>query len=206
MTVNRRVPDWKTDYVGLDNRKGIAEAVDYLAGIGHRRIGYITGPADSTASQERLASFKASLRRHGGAVDPNLIIPGDYSMECGRQACRRLMELPDRPTAILASNDFSALGVIEEAVKMDIAIPEELSLIGFDDIFISGMANVNLTTVHQPKREIGMTAARLLLRRIGQKASGRPREIIVPTELKIRGSCAPAHSPNLEHVSPNLVH
>lgn len=197
VVVNRRIPDWRTDYVGLDNRGGIAQAVDYLAAIGHRRIGYIAGPAESSASQERLTSFKASLRRHRLPWDPQLIVPGDYSMECGQQACRRFMGLAERPSAVLASNDFSALGVIEEAVAMGLRVPGDISLIGFDDIFISSMANINLTTVHQPKRELGMTAAKLLLQRIKSKGSGRAKEIIMPTELRIRGSCAPVCAPTL---------
>ncbi len=170
------------------NREGSMAAMKYLLGLGHRRIGFISGRFDLQSAFQRLKGYKDSLAQAGIPVDPNLIVQGDFTAELGRECARQLLSLPDPPTAIFAANDQSALGVYQAASEAGLRIPDDLSIVGFDDIPDAAQASPGLTTVHQPIQEMGRIAIQMLLKLI----DGQPLEnkvVKTSTHLVIRDSC-----------------
>lgn len=195
--LQRRSRRYRDDYVGSDNIQGMQDSVNYLYGLGHRRIALITGPASSSTAMERFEAFETAIAELGCSTDPELIYWGDYTVKAGYEAMLNFAKLDVLPTAIIASNDVCALGVQNAALELGLRIPEDFSLLGCDDIDLAGLHRINLTTLRLPKREMGATAAELLIRRIRSKRSMTPREIIIPTQLTVRGSCAaPRETPN----------
>ena len=191
--VHRRSLRRTMDYVGLDNADSMRQAVAYLAGIGHRRIGFIRGPDQSTTAEERRLGFIAALQAAELPCDDACIVPGGYSYEAGLLAGHHLLGLAQRPSAIVASNDLAAIGVIAAATEQGIAIPAALSVIGIDDIYLAALPPIGLTTISQPKRQVGAAAARLLLERIEHPDTARPpQQRIFTTELIVRGTTAAA--------------
>jgi LacI family transcriptional regulator len=161
-----------------------------LLGLGHRRIAVIGGPVAMLCSQARISGYSAALASAGVEVDPALIRHGNFHHIGGYQAARELLDLPDPPTAIFAGSDEQAFGVAEAARVMGRRIPEDLSVVGFDDLAISRWFSPPLTTVRQPLVEMGRTAAEMLLTMIeGREPHGRQVELA--TELVIRSSTAP---------------
>lgn len=189
--IQRRSRLYRDDYVGSDNVGGIDLSVRYIAELGHRRVGFIRGPAESSTAIERLEAFEEAVQEFSLDDDPDLIFPGDYSSEAGYRATQHFIGLPRPPTAILASNDVNALGVLEAAQDLGVDIPRDLSVMGWDDIEVAALKRIDLTTIYLPKREMGRAAAELLMRSIRAKRQTTPREMIVPTRLVVRGSCAP---------------
>jgi len=174
--------------VGATNRRGGHDATRYLIELGHRRIGFITGTLDLRCSTDRLDGYRAALAEYGLQADPALIREGNFMQPSGYAGARELLALPQRPTAIFASNDVSAFGVMEAARDCGLRIPEDISIVGFDDIPQASHVNPTLTTVRQPLEQMGRLATRMLLERIRDRA--RPAERVeLPTELIIRGSC-----------------
>lgn len=192
--IHRRRRGHKEDYVGIDNHSGMRVAMNHLMDLGHRRIAFIRGPSTSTSVEERFDAYQEINAEAGISMEANLVFQGDYTIEGGMQAGKFLLEQNPPPTAILAANDFSALGVIEAAMRLGFRVPEDVSVIGYDDIFIANMPQVQLTTVYQPKRAIGGAAATQLLRRIDSARRGRPKEVIFPVQLRVRATTAPAYS------------
>lgn len=188
--IQRRSARYRDDYIGSDNLQGMRDSVTYLNGLGHTHIGLVTGPATSSTAQERLEAFEATIAELGCSADPSLIFRGDYTVEAGYQAMHYFAKLAKRPTAVIASNDVSALGVQDAASELGISIPGDLSLLGCDDIELAKLRRINLSTLRLPKREMGAAAAELLLRRIQSKRPQTPREVIIPTKLVLRASCA----------------
>jgi LacI family transcriptional regulator len=189
--IQRRTASFNDDYVGSDTRSGIAALVAHLADLGHRRVAFIHGPVESSIAQDKFQSFTVGRRRYGFDSDPDLVHMGDYSEESGHAALGRFMSLARPPTAIIASNDVNALGVLAAAAKAGVRVPEDLSVAGFDDIALASHPRIDLTTVRQPKREMGRAAAQLLIKRMRAKRTTRGKEIIFPTALVTRGSTAP---------------
>jgi len=194
--VHRRSRLREMDYVGLDNADSMRQAVCYLAGLGHHRIGFIRGPDVSTTAEERRLGFIAATAEYGQPFNAAWIVPGGYSYEAGLTAGRRLLDLMERPSAVIASNDLAALGMIAAATERGIAIPGGLSVVGIDDIYLAALPPIGLTTIRQPKRQVGAAAAALLLERIQHPgASWRPQQRIFQTELIIRNTTAAAPTP-----------
>jgi len=190
--VHRRHRDRVQDYVGLDNAGGIVLGLEHLRSLGHRRIAFMCGPVESTAVAERVEAYRRFVRKHELDSDHRLVVQADYTREGGYRACATILALDPRPTAILAANDVAALGALEAAARMRVRVPRDLSVIGFDDIFVSALDAIALTTIVQPKHEIGAAAAQLLLRRITSgKRNYRPKEILFPTQLVVRKTTAP---------------
>jgi LacI family transcriptional regulator len=187
--LNRRHRTAVTDYVGMDNAGGIAQAVAHLAALGHRRIGFMAGPSGSSAATERLEGFRAAMKKQLGASADSMIEQGDYSIASGFAAARKL--LARGPTAIVSANDFMAYGAIDAILQAGLGVPRDVSLTGFDNNFVSALPAIGLSTVDPQTRMLGAEAARLILRRIADKKA--PVEsIILPTRLVIRHSTAPA--------------
>jgi len=172
--------------VHATNYQGALEAMDYLMGLGHKRIGFISGRAELESSNRRLMGYRAALETAGIPIDEKLIASGDYTTETGISGARELLALENPPTAIFASNDQMAMGVFQLAEELGIRIPEDLSVIGFDNITESKY--MGLTTVDQFISEMGYVATQMLIKII----NGIPLEdqtYRMQTRLVIRNSC-----------------
>ena len=153
----------RTPYADMDDAAAAREMTEYLIGLGHRRIGFIVGHPDHYASGLRLRGYQTALRVHEIPVAPELVRQGHFVFESGLDAARRLLALPHPPTAIFASNDDMAAGALMAAHEMGIAVPQRLSVAGFDDTYIARTVWPRLTTVHQPSYDLAYTATDLLL-------------------------------------------
>ncbi|WP_156761611.1 LacI family DNA-binding transcriptional regulator [Microbacterium karelineae] len=173
--------------VGATNWAGMRDATRHLLDLGHRRIGFIGGEAQVQVSQDRLEGYSAALRRAGIAVDPELVCEGDFMIRSGEDSGRRLLDLADPPTAIVASSDLEAMGVYHAAHERGLRVPEDLSVIGFDDTVLCGYLSPPLTSVRQPLAQMADQAVRLLSDMAREDASAHPR-IELSTELIERGS------------------
>jgi len=175
-------------FVQATNYEGAREAMRYLLELGHRRIAFITGRPEIDSGQRRLKGYRDALASAGLAVDQQLIAPGDFSTAAGHACALELLSLPEPPTAIFAANDQSALGVYQAAAGLGVRIPEDCSLLGFDNI--PEARHAGLTTVDQFLEQMGYIAVQMLTRLIDRE----PLEDHVyrmPTELVIRASCQP---------------
>ncbi len=188
--LNRRHRTLATDYVGIDNRRGTATAVQHLAELGHSRIAFIRGPRDSSAAEDRLSGYLDEMRRRFALFDEQLIAPGDYSIESGKRACAQFLALERRPTAIVSANDFMAVGAMAALREHGLTVPHDMSVTGFDDIFVSALPWINLTTLNPHSRELGVRTAEALLARIDKTANG-PADIVLAPTLIHRGTTAP---------------
>ena len=180
--------------VGSDNFTGARTATEHLLGLGHRRIAHLRGRADLESSHRRELGYRAALDEAGVAVDPQLIGNGNYQRKDGYAATLELLALPDRPTAVFASNDLSALGAIAAARELGLSIPGDLSVVGFDDIPDAGRSTPSLTTFAQPLHEMGAEAFRLLLELLSGSEDGR-RHVQLTGSLVVRESTAPPRKP-----------
>jgi LacI family transcriptional regulator len=189
--IDRDLPQIELDTVICNNRHGGYLATKHLLDLGHRRIGCLAGLSIVSLSAERLTGYRMALEEAGVPVDDSLIMRGDFRPEAGMLAAQAFFDMPSPPTAIFACNDLMAMGVLRAAAESNRRVPEDLSLVGFDDIELASYAIPPLTTIAQPKQEIGQTAVRLLLERIEKKRQDVKR-VILPTSLTIRQSSARA--------------
>jgi LacI family transcriptional regulator len=150
-------------YADMDDEGAAREMTEYLIGLGHRRIAFVIGHPDHIASDQRLRGFKAAMKHHDVPVEPQLLKQGYFIFESGLEAARQLLTLPHPPTAIFASNDDMAAGVLMAAHELGIDVPQDLSVAGFDDTYIARTVWPRLTTVHQPIYDLAYTATNLLL-------------------------------------------
>ncbi len=179
-----------TSTVQCTNFEGAYEATSYLIDLGHRRIAYIIGLQEMQCSVDRLAGYRTALEDHGIEYDMELVHAGDFFRPEGYEAARRFLALNQPPTAIFAANDLSAFGVMEAVRNCGLSMPDQISLIGFDDVLEAQQVHPSLTTVRQPLEEMGRVAARILLKRLNNPdLPGERVELL--TELVIRNSCAP---------------
>ncbi len=180
--------------VTATNITGARQATEHLLTLGHRRIGVISGPANWCATIERLAGYHSVLSGAGLTVDPSLTIAANFSLESGRQAAHALLNHPEPPTAIFAFNDDMAVGTLRAAAERGIRVPQDLSIVGFDDASFTTCTTPELTTVHQPLRELGQAGVALLFRQLqGQVIDARRIEL--STQLVTRASTGPAPAP-----------
>ena len=178
--------------VHIDNAKAAYEAMDHLYRLGHHRIGVITGPLVSPLSRDRLQGVKSRARKQK-AERSCTVMQGDFSIESGAVAAERLLGSADPPTAVFCFNDEMAMGVIQTAKRRGLRIPDDISVIGFDDIRFSRCIDPPLTTIAQPMRAIGEGTVRLLLEILGGRSTP-PDSVTLPHTLIIRSSTAPPHS------------
>jgi LacI family transcriptional regulator len=191
--LQRRSRQHVDDYVGADNHEGITAAIEHLVSFGHKRIGFIRGPTESTTADERLEAYRLAVERLKLDDDPTLVIQGNYQVDGGYRAGREFLSMDKRPTAILAANDMSAIGVMNAASEAAVSIPDDLSLIGLDDIELASYAPINLTTIALQRRDMGTAAATLLMDRIRKKRK-KAKQILFPMKLVVRGSTGPVPS------------
>ncbi|MNJ51426.1 HTH-type transcriptional repressor PurR [compost metagenome] len=188
--VDRALEGVEADIVRIDHEQGAYLATRHLLDLGHRDIACIGGPDNTSVAQLRLAGFERALAEAGVAVAPERILSSDFTSLGGYAAAARLLE-GERPTAIFAGNDMIGIGVLRAAAERNICVPSELSVIGFDDIQLSRYVFPALTTVGQSIRELGESAAALLLSRIAQPLRGAPEQRIVAPKIVLRESTAP---------------
>jgi LacI family transcriptional regulator len=152
--------------VSAAHASGADDAVQFLLGLGHRRIGAITGPSRRVASEQRLRGYRGALAAAGILVDPELVVESNFTLEGGVRAAAKLLDLPAPPTAIFAFNDDMAIGAMHEARSRGLQLPRQLSVVGFDDAREAAIVTPALTTVRQPLWEMGRIAVSLLTRQL----------------------------------------
>jgi LacI family transcriptional regulator, galactose operon repressor len=180
------------DAINVDNYGGAFAMVRHLAGLGHRRIALIRGPAENADARERLRGYRDALRAEGIAPSPALEVPGDFSEESGYRAGQRLLALEPRPEAVFAANDSMAIGCLFALREAGVEVPGGIALAGFDDIPISRYITPPLSSVHVPIAELGERAMERLLHAVEHKNAHARRQETVPTTLVVRGSCGGA--------------
>ena len=182
--------DTRIPCVSADHRSGADQAMAHLLALGHRRIGAITGPPGWAATEDRRDGYHDALAAAGIDDDPTLVVASDFEFAPGIAAAAALMDVSEPPTAIFAFNDAIALGALVAADQRGIRVPEDVSIVGYDDIKYATIVSPPLTTVRQPLAEIGRTGVNLLIRLIEGE---RPQSVRIelPVRLVVRGSTAP---------------
>jgi len=177
----------KATYVTSDNVRGAADAVAHLAGLGHRRIATLTGPRDNTPATERTRGYRDGLAAAGLEAHDDYVVSGDYYRESGFVGTRRLLARKEPPTAVFAASDEMAVGALLAARATGLRVPDDLAVVGFDDIEVASLVDPALTTVAQDKPGFGTAAAEALLKMIETDAA--PEPVLLPTRLVVRDSC-----------------
>ena len=190
VVVDRDLPDATVDSVLTDNAQGGWLATRHLIDLGHRRIACITGPSDVTPSAERVIGYRQAMAEDGIPVNGALIVRGDFQYESAYRASIRLLRMEDPPTAIFACNDLMAVAVMSAALEQGQQVPGDLSVVGFDDVRLAAFANPPLTTIAQPKYEMGVVAATMLLERLRDLEAPAHRRVF-ESSLVTRKSTAP---------------
>jgi LacI family repressor for deo operon, udp, cdd, tsx, nupC, and nupG len=176
--------------VHIDNARAAADAMSLLHDLGHRRIGIVSGPLASPLSRDRLRGASVVGHALGDDVDELIVVGGDFTLESGVEAAARLLGMAKRPSAIFCFNDEMAMGVLDHARRIGVRVPEDLSVVGFDDIRFARYTQPSLTTVAQPMREIGEGTVKLLLAILADD-SVTPASITLPHRLVVRGTTGP---------------
>ena len=188
--VNRKIPGEAVDLVLTINVRGGYFGTHHMVELGHRRIACITGPFDTAPSVERLTGYRQALHEANIPVDETLIVRGSFQYSSGYRVARQLLSMDDPPTGVFACNDMEALGVICAAQQMGCQVPADLSVVGYDDVSLASFTSPPLTTISQPKHEIGVLAATLLLERLRDPGL-KPRRHVLDVSLQSRRSCGP---------------
>jgi LacI family transcriptional regulator len=191
--VNRRTYDpmvkGLVDYVGIDNIQGGFWAVEHLIKLGHRRIGIIGGSSESSVGFERLEGGKRALTAYGLKQIDDYFLEGDFLKEAGYRGGMKFIKMAEPPTAVFAANDYMALGTYQAVMEEGLKVPEEIAIVGFNDIEFTSMKGIELTTIGQKKYEMGALSVENLVERIEGRKVHPPQEIILRPELIIRRTC-----------------
>jgi LacI family transcriptional regulator len=184
------VPDLNVPTISANNWAGGLSATEHLVGLGHQRIAHVAGRPTLWCSRARLDGYRAELERAGLPPDPELVVEGNFDFESGFRAGRRLLDLADPPTAIFAASDEMALGVTEALRRARLSVPEDVSVVGFDDLPLVRWSSPPLTTVSQPLVAMGRLAVHTVLRLVqGERLESKRVELA--TTLVVRDSTAP---------------
>ena len=175
--------------VDSENLEGAVSATNHLLELGHRHIGFLAGRNDLESARLRERGYREALAAAGIPVDESLVRVGGYNAATAAEPARRLLELPQRPTAIFAANDMTALETMAVAKTLGLRVPDDVSVVGFDNVPESALGEPPLTTVEQPIQEMGREAVRLLLDLIEDRTD-EPARVVLPTRLVVRQSTA----------------
>lgn len=189
--VNRYTEGVKVDSALADNAEGGFLAGRYLVELGHRRIGFISGQRDVSTSRDRELGFRRALESAGVPLPEALTRGGAFSHQGGFEYCTELLGIPEPPTAVFCANDVIAFGALDAARRLSIPVPEQLSVLGFDDLAMASWDAYSLSSIRQPISEMAETATQMLLRRISSPDSSSARFVTFPTDLVPRGTTAP---------------
>ena len=176
--------------VDSDNLNGAITATEHLLALGHRRIGFLAGRSDLESAHLREQGYRRALEAAGITFEPDLVRVGGYRAETAREAARELLVSERRPTAIFAANDASAIETIAVARALGLTVPEDLSVVGFDNVPESALCEPPLTTIEQSIQRMGYEAVRMLIGMI-EAPSSPPAQVVLPTRLVERSSCRP---------------
>jgi LacI family transcriptional regulator len=180
----------KTPYVAVDDVHGALQLTEHLIGLGHRQIAFLMGPRNMRSTFDRLAGYKQALDAHGIPYNPDDVLDSEFTFDGGYTSARLLLERKPPPSAIFAGNDEAAYGVLYAAAELGLRVPGQLSVCGYDDYGMSKNIWPGLTTMHQPTEELIEIATRLLIQ-ILKGHSPASNQILVPSQLVLRGSSAP---------------
>ncbi|HID20780.1 MAG TPA: LacI family transcriptional regulator, partial [Planctomycetaceae bacterium] len=192
VTADRYTPELAADSIIADNRAGGRLAAQHLLALGHQRIGCIERPKYLPHVQDRLIGFREVLEEQGIVIPDELCVRGGFSFEDGVRAARRLLSLPNPPTAVFAYNDIMAIGALRAAREMGLHVPDDLAVVGFDNIPVASFVTPQLTTIDQPKYRIGALAVELLIGRLSGEIEGDPQQQVLDVRLIVRESSDPA--------------
>jgi LacI family transcriptional regulator len=173
--------------VDVENREGARDAVAHLIGLGHRRIGLINGQLQMEAAQARRDGYKQALLEAGIGIDAELMVEGYYSEATAHQAMVKLLDLYQPPTAVFAASDSMAIGALKAITSRGLHVPDDMALVGYDDLPIAAHSSPPLSTVHQPVPEMGAHAVRVLVEQI--RGQGPATSVRLPAHLVVRESC-----------------
>ncbi|HET9553497.1 MAG TPA: LacI family DNA-binding transcriptional regulator [Anaeromyxobacteraceae bacterium] len=187
VVMDRERPDLALDTVLTDHRQGGLDATRHLLALGHRRVACVAGPAGLSPSALRLGGYRQALEEAGLPYDAALVRHGDFHPASGHAAARALLALADPPTALFACNDLMAFGVLRAAAELDRPVPEALAVVGYDDVELAAFAVPPLTTVAQPRAEMGRAAVRLIASRVADPRLPR-QQALLPVSLVVRRS------------------
>jgi LacI family transcriptional regulator len=191
------------DAIRIDNSGGAFAMVRHLIGLGHRRIAFVKGPPGNQDALERLRGYRRAMKELSGDWSERLEIPGNFREESGYQSCKSILAMRSRPSAIFAANDSMAIGLLCAFREKGVPVPEDFALAGFDDIPIARFMTPPLSSVRVPIAELGASAARRLVQRLGPAAgSERIRETIA-TALVVRSSCGAQNARPKDHSNEN---
>ncbi|NLG72646.1 MAG: LacI family transcriptional regulator [Chloroflexi bacterium] len=188
--VDREIPDLDVDLVLTDNKHAGYLATRHLIEQGHTRIACVTGPAHVHPSSRRVVGYQEALQEAGLPLQEEYILPGDFSAQSGWEATRTLLALPQPPSAIFLCNDLMAIGGLRAAAEAGFAVPQDLAIMGFDDIELASFTNPTLSSISQPKAEMGAIAVQMLLEQIEGKRSEPRQEILQPALIVRRSTVA----------------
>ena len=186
LVIGRPFRSDNVSFIDIDNVNAANLAVSHLVRLGYQRIATITGPANSTVGIDRLEGYRRALTERGRRVDPALIIEGDFTEAGGYYAMRKL--LPAKPDAVFAASDIMALGGMRAAREAGLKVPDDIAFVGFDDLPITTMPDVQLTTIRQPVVQFGVKAVETLIDLI-ENGINPPRHVVLGTELVVRETC-----------------
>jgi LacI family transcriptional regulator len=175
--------------VASDNVAGAGQAVSHLHAVGHERIGLISGPLGMLAARDRLLGYRQALERVGLPYRDELVAQGDFYVESGYDAMQALLRLDEPPTGVFAASDLMAVGAIRAAHEAGLRIPEDLAIVGFDDIQLAPLLHPPLTTIRQDKEGLGAAAGQALIHMV-EDPGFSPPSITLPTTLVLRGTTA----------------
>jgi len=192
--MNYLAKDMEVSSVSVDNAAGAKTATEYLIHLGHSRIAFVTGDLATQAAQDRLDGYKAALKEAGIAISDDVVLRGDYSRKSARAAAERILTLEPRPTAAVVSSDDMAMEMVSFFIEGGLKVPEDISIVGFDDDPVCLYGPVALTTVRQPIKEMAHAAVKELYLRM-QDPDRQVNKIILPTELVVRDSACPPKRP-----------
>ena len=194
--IDRRLSTELADYVTVDNIEGAYMAVKHLIDHGHKQIACVSGPDNSSSGLERLEGYKKALTENNIPIDPTFIFPGNFLRTGGYKAAEKIVSLKEkRPSAIFCSNDFMALGMLEFFGKQKIKVPQDIALVGFDDISIASLNFIQLSTIDSMKIDVVKNAISILMKKISNPNDDTHYGIKIKPKLLIRNSCGCAKYP-----------
>jgi LacI family transcriptional regulator len=190
--IDRWVPAVEVDAVRCDSEGGSYQLIRLLLSLGHRNIAMISGPKDVSTSIDRVNGYHRALEEAGLPLNESYLQYGEYDQSSGYELTKRILAMDPRPTAIFGANNFIAIGILKALNDAGIKVPDDISIVGFDDLPEPLVVSPFLTVASQPSYEMGCRATRLLLERLANKEKSEQQQIILPTDIIVRGSTAKA--------------
>jgi len=192
VVLDRRIPNSQTDAVRCDSEGGAYQLTCLLLSLGHRRIAMLSGPRGVSTAEDRVAGYRRALTEVGLDVDPALVNYGQFSLESGYTMTQQVLTVTPRPSALFAGNNFIAIGALRALRDAGLRVPEDLALVGFDDLPTDLVVDPFITVAAQPAYEMGRQATELLLARLSEEAPAAYQEIVLPTVIVVRESSGQA--------------